>query len=278
MGFSSKTDAVNNMNSNITSPTEPHLTPTGGDNKVRASNLKQWLVDFLDWITPVSGSDLKRKSPVVTATGTDYSTISWIEIIPVGTIMPWAGASLTPPDGYLFCDGVLKSTATYPDLSAILGVNYNNGSVPGGQFRVPNLEGRVPLGFDASAPTTPTSDPDYSTTNNGKVGNRGGEQSVYLGTSNLPAHSHTNGSLSAVSTGSDHKHFFSGSGDGNIDNTSNGKGVWKQNNDRPGTYTGGMTDSGSHVHGIIGSVASTGGNVRHENRMPYLVLKYIIKT
>lgn len=284
MAFSSKSDAVSNMNSNITSPTQPHLTPTGGDNKVRASNLKQWINDFLDWITPVSVVDLKRKSPVVTGTGTNYASISWVEILPVGSIIPWAGASTTPPDGYLFCDGNLKSTATYPDLSAVLGTNYNGGSVPVGQFRVPNLEEKVPIGFKQTSPTTPTSSPSTGQTNYGKVGNIGGVASATLLTSNLPVHNHDKGSLSTISNG-EHRHTIigeqaSGVGDGNDDDIvlhNGGKSGWVQYSMPGNTSREPIQPSGSHTHTISGNTGNSGSGTAHENRMPYIVLKYIIK-
>lgn len=71
--------------------------------------------------------------------------------IPIGAILPYAG--LTPPDGFMFCDGseVLKSQ--YPDLYSIIG-DYYNGTAPlataplNTSFRLPDLRGRFPLGRD----------------------------------------------------------------------------------------------------------------------------------
>lgn len=69
-------------------------------------------------------------------------------LVPPGTI--WAFAGPSAPDGWLPCDGVARSTATYPKLYAVIGATY--GTAGPGTFRVPNLVGRVVLG---ESPTHP---------------------------------------------------------------------------------------------------------------------------
>jgi len=71
---------------------------------------------------------------------------------PSGSVMAFAGA--TAPAGWLLCDGTAYSQTAYPALYAAIGSAY---ATSGGQtapasglFRVPILNGRVPVGLDAS--------------------------------------------------------------------------------------------------------------------------------
>lgn len=70
---------------------------------------------------------------------------------PPGTVTPFAGA--TAPDGWLICNGQALSSATYPELFAVLGMTYGNGSsgINGGagkNFNVPDLRGEFVRGLD----------------------------------------------------------------------------------------------------------------------------------
>lgn len=71
-----------------------------------------------------------------------------VPVVPVGSIMPYAG--IYAPTGYLFCDGSEVLIATYPDLFNIVKYSYRNktGLVGDGTFALPDLRGRFPLGKD----------------------------------------------------------------------------------------------------------------------------------
>lgn len=71
-------------------------------------------------------------------------------LVPTGAILPYGAA--TAPTYYLLCDGSAVSRSTYADLFAIISTTYGvgNGSTT---FNVPDLRGRFPLGYAASAPT-----------------------------------------------------------------------------------------------------------------------------
>jgi microcystin-dependent protein len=57
----------------------------------------------------------------------------------------------TAPDGWLICDGSLVSQETYADLFAAIGHTANDGNDPGGgNFKLPDLRQRYPLGKAAS--------------------------------------------------------------------------------------------------------------------------------
>lgn len=60
--------------------------------------------------------------------------------IPTGTIVPYGGATL--PTGYVWANGQVLSTITYPELYAVYGTTYNTGGESPTQFRVPNIIGK----------------------------------------------------------------------------------------------------------------------------------------
>lgn len=74
--------------------------------------------------------------------------LSSVPVVPIGSIMPYAG--IYAPTGYLLCDGSEVLIATYPDLFNIVKYSYRNktGLVGDGTFALPDLRGRFPLGRD----------------------------------------------------------------------------------------------------------------------------------
>lgn len=68
---------------------------------------------------------------------------------PVGTILMYPFTS-SLPNGWLLCDGTSYSGAAYPALYALIGVWYG-GTL--GNFNVPNMNGRVPVGFTSGLNT-----------------------------------------------------------------------------------------------------------------------------
>lgn len=71
-------------------------------------------------------------------------------LTPSGSIIAFGG--ITPPTGYLMCDGTSYLRGTYPALFAVLGTNY--GSADGTHFNVPDMRGRVPVGTDNAGGTS----------------------------------------------------------------------------------------------------------------------------
>ena len=65
----------------------------------------------------------------------------------VGAIKPWTKA--TAPDGYLLCDGAAVSRTTFADLFAVISTTYGAGD-SSTTFNVPNLQGKMPQGFDGN--------------------------------------------------------------------------------------------------------------------------------
>lgn len=66
-------------------------------------------------------------------------------LVPAGAMLPYAG--LTAPSGWLFCDGSVVSNSDYPKLFSAIGYTYGK-SLVAGQFKLPDLRGRAPIGFD----------------------------------------------------------------------------------------------------------------------------------
>lgn len=119
----------------------------------------------------------------------------------------------------------------------------------------PNLSGRFVVGYDSASNSVPANATD-TTENYGKIGNKGGRTSVSLLTSELPEHYHLNGVADDVQGG-----FVYG-------------GV---TTDMPGSATLSINNEGtSRIY--QGKTSSVGGAQAHENRPPYYVLAYIIKT
>ena len=79
-------------------------------------------------------------------------------LVPVGTILSYAGPignDNQPPEGFLFCNGLLYDRANYPELYNVIG-NYWGGE--GDIFQIPDFQGRFLRGLD----TTSVVDPDSS--------------------------------------------------------------------------------------------------------------------
>lgn len=68
------------------------------------------------------------------------------DLIPIGSVMYYASDAI--PTGYLECDGSTKTIASYPDLNAVIGTKFNNGSEAAGTFRLPDLRGEFIRGWD----------------------------------------------------------------------------------------------------------------------------------
>lgn len=92
---------------------------------------------------------------------------------PIGTIKIWP--SDTIPSDYLACRGQPLSTATYPDLFALIGYTFGGA---GSSFSLPNLMGRFPVGLN-------TADGQMDT-----IGETGGESVHILTVAEIPTHAH----------------------------------------------------------------------------------------
>lgn len=316
MPFSSKNDALNNLTSAITTDSDVKLQPTT-TRPIKASNIQNYLQNFLDWLFPpnVSSSDLSGKVLGVgrtsLTTNTNYANLQWLTMMPLGGIIMYpldgknfnnggvftarigaSSISNSSPelDGFLFLDGSVIDTNVvgnekYKDLKKILNGYYENVNTDS-LLKLPNMQNRVPLGYNPSSPTTPNnfsllnSQSTASVVNNGKCGNSGGYNSISLLTTQLPQHNHSllesQGATVSVSGGS-HTHSFSNGSPASYETslnysyvTSIGLSYRRNTNLLPSTHTHPTSE-------FSGNTANSGTGQVHENRMPYMVLNYAIK-
>lgn len=165
-------------------------------------------------------------------------------LVPAGVIWPYGGSSA--PTGFLMCDGSEASEVTYADLFAILGTSFNLGTETAGNFRLPDMRGRVPMG--AGAYTDSVSGALVRT-----LGQKVGAAAHTLTTAEMPSHTHTDAG---------HTHTFpsGGAGGANYPALTNGNGST-------------VTTTTSYA-----SLNNTGGGGTHNNMQPSLGVNYIIKT
>ena len=203
----------------------------------------------------------------------------------VGAIKPWTKA--TAPAGYLLCDGAAISRTDYADLFAVISTTYGagNGSTT---FNVPNLEGKMPQGYDGSTyalagtggantvTVSVTNNQGVSLTNNQSVTVTGSIDNTSLTTAQLASHSHgsANSNLGLLQ---DNTQF------GNPRTTSYGNGgysVYRDDSSNAGSGTGhnhSHTLSGTLAGTVTGTLSGTVTASGTNSFSPYVVVNYIIK-
>jgi microcystin-dependent protein len=164
--------------------------------------------------------------------------------VPVGTILPYAGA--TAPADYLLCYGQAINRTTYSSLFSIIGTTYGSGD-GSTTFNIPDLRGRVVAGQDDMGGTSA----------NRLTGQSGGvDGDVLGGTGGLETHTLT------VSQLASHTHDFQFTNMGR--DSTLGQYVDQSNN---------LSESS-----VVFTTAATGGDGAHNNVQPTIILNYIIAT
>ena len=201
---------------------------------------------------PVSAQDAATKSYVDTTASNISSNI------PPGVVWIYGGS--TAPSGWLLCDGSAVSRTTYAALFGVIGTTYGAGD-GSTTFGVPGLRGKVIVGSGQGTV-------DSLQLTNRVLGTYGGEEVHSLTQSEMPAHGHTGGTLSADSAGT-HTHIIGqptgltfGGGTATIVNSG-------------GTVA--SSSSGAHTHTISGTTSITGSGNAFNIMQPFMVLNYIIK-
>lgn len=149
------------------------------------------------------------------------------------------------PRGFALCNGQLLAISQNAALFSLLGTTYGGDGRT--TFALPNLQGRTPVAFGASA------DPAWQPAPYA-LGEQGGVENVTLLQPQLPAHNHP---CSGTSTNGSQRN---------------------PTNTLYGTNTAAIyaPTGGAQVPLSQQSIAPVGGNQPHENMQPYDVISYCI--
>jgi len=156
----------------------------------------------------------------------------------IGEIRMFAGSFA--PVGWAFCDGALQAIADNQALFQLLGTTYGGDGVT--TFALPDLRGRVPLHFGASAGTST-----YT------LAQTGGVESVILSLNQIPSHSHAPQGQSGAGT--------QASPQGN---------VWAA------SALGQFSASAPSVPMAANALGTVGAGQAHDNMLPFTCVTFII--
>jgi microcystin-dependent protein len=188
---------------------------------------------------------------------------------PTGTIKDYAGG--TVPDGFLLCDGSTPLVAAYPRLSALLSTTY--GPLSGGTFTLPDSRGRgtVAAGTPGSNTTAVFgTSPGAASLSRG---DRVGEQTHVLSTTEMPTHSHGG---ATNTTDVDHTHNYDRFNGIGVRVASDTSGQLTFNADTSSDIsTGSGPSKTTLVHSHVINPEGSGGS--HFNVQPSLVVTKMIR-
>ena len=194
------------------------------------------------------------------------------DTLPIGFIGSYGG--VTPPEGWLICDGSVVSRTAYSALFAAIGTTYGAGD-GSTTFNLPDYRDRVPVGLDSN-------DSDFNVLGK-KVGSKSQTPTINghaLTINEMPSHSHTG----STDYAGDHSHTT----DFGVYNPS-GTGWWAVgllgadgNASKVTDYSRGTNTTGSHRHTF--TTSSVGGSQAHTHTanaistiQQSIVTNYIIK-
>jgi len=178
----------------------------------------------------------------------------------IGEIMIFSGNFA--PVGWMMCQGQTLPITSYQALFAIIGTFYGgNGTT---NFQLPDLRGRVPVGFGQGA--------GLSSYNLGQVG---GVENETLTIPQMPLHNHTfsaTGASASVQAGSGNGKIGAPAGNYLVNPSTSGMHNFASQSDAGalGNLAGVSLTFGSSA------IGTTGGNQPHPNVQPYLAVNYII--
>lgn len=192
-------------------------------------------------------------------------------ILPIGVCIPYLGVGSPPGGVWLEANGASLATATWPELFAVAAYRWGGS---GGNFLLPNLSDRVPMGTSgtkALGSTGGSADlvvPTHSHVMDHTHPASGIESTTHI--HNVTDHLHSAGALGTSNPG-DHHHVVPTPGSSGF--VTNGTG----NNGSAGIAAGGglafataTSDAGAHAHTLTGftgaadrALATDGDSVHH---------------
>lgn len=213
----------------------------------------------------------------------EWNGTGWVQLglttaslYPAGVVLPYAGNSPLPFQGWLLCDGSLVAQATYPVLFAVIG-NLYGGAAP--NFNLPDLRGRAIFGRSSmGGPSSGRITVAGSNINGDAMAAVGGAESVVLTQAQLATHTHAVSDPTHNHGISDpgHAHGFNAS----VTNYGPRGGVG-------GEFWGGPVSAGATAAAGTGvtnqpsgtgiAIFNAGNDVAHLNMPPAMIMNYIIK-
>lgn len=180
------------------------------------------------------------------------SATTYVNAIPVGTLMPYAGTSSTVAPGWVIAAGQSVSrTGVYADLFAVIGTTY--GSADGASFNLPDLRGRGIAGLDNMGGTAANRLTTASGISGTTLGAAGGDQMMQ---------SHNHGV-----TDPGHVHN-AGASYGAAGNNPSGGAV---------TWSGGGNGNYNVITATTGLTVNVSGTGTAQNVQPTIMLNWIIR-
>jgi len=221
---------------------------------------------------------------VISTMNTPYSIIANhtpSNLVLTGEVRLYSGMGI-PPHPWLLCDGSAVSRVEYRRLFSVIGTQYGSGDYVT-TFNLPDFRGRVALGIDANEIRVGFAK---------NAGQSGGNTTHQMKLSQLPAHTHTQGSLNLSTTGV-HSHSIYDPGHNHGGSTGNtgpmGSGGWGMRGNGHGTDQSSHSHSistdytriqiqtaGSHTHTIYGETGLAGSGEAFSIVQPYQTIHYII--
>lgn len=236
-------------------------------------------------------------------------------LVPVGTSLDFRGS--TAPPGFLLEDFSVYKQTDYPNLYAVIGNSYGNGTEQAGYFRVPDSRGYVSVGADSLRRPTDRAvgyaageenhtllASESGTNSNGVTGNESvTHQHEVQGDTwgqNINAHTHSGNTASVIpSTGNQapvtnqyiRSYHTVGGGPYSLPGLDSGDYWWGDNLSHRHSFTSGYADqSTNHAHHMdfwsqaepwyqyhTHQLVARNADAAHNNMQPYLVVLKIIK-
>ena len=190
---------------------------------------------------------MKKKLVTLILVAISFSSM-WAQEAMIGEIRLFAGNYA--PQGWALCQGQLLNTQQYQALFALLGTTYGGDGIT--TFALPDLRGRVPVGFGQGTNLT-----------NKPLGEKGGVETVTLTEAQMPTHTHN--TQLAVSNEV---------GTSNTPASGNMLSVPANLGPNPVKTYGNATANKTTISGI--TTNTSGATQSHNNMMPYTTLNYII--